>query len=161
MNFKNKLRLGALLGAALLGLPVIQASAQVSPLTLTTLTNFPATLAAGATSTVTNLVSVPRNGGMAFQAVLNAASGTAGVGVQGSFSVDGTNFGTSPFLIFGNANSTTKVVIQTNWSQAQLAGFNAVNFTTWTNSAANGILTNGAGVLTNGGMQVNRVFYNY
>ena len=160
MNIMKKLRAairkfgGLLAMAGILSLAAIGAQAQVTPLTLTTLTNFPATLAAGGTSSVTNIVAVPRNGGMAFQAILNAASGTAGVGIQGSFSVDSTNFGTSPFTIYGTLNSTTKVVIQTNWSAAQLAGFSAVNFTTLTNSATNGILTNFS-------CQVNRVFYNY
>jgi hypothetical protein len=45
-------------------------------------------------------------------------------------------------------------MLSTNWNQSQLAGYSAVNFTTLTNAAANGVLTNKAPM-------VNRVFYNY
>ncbi len=138
----------------LLAVFALPARAQVSPLTLTSLTNFPATLAAGATSTVTNIVPVPRNGGLALSVPFNAASGSGNVQVGGSFTVDGTNYGVAPFTINAAANGTTTVMLWTNWSAAYLAGFSAVNFTTLTNATANGVLTNKAPV-------VNRVYYNY
>ena len=138
----------------LLAVFALPARAQVSPLTLTALTNFPATLAAGATSTVTNIIPVPRYGGLALSVPFNVASGTASVVVGGSFTVDGTNYGCAPFTLTAAATGTTQAMLSTNWSTAQLAGYSGVNFTTLTNSSANGVLTNKA-------PSVNRVYYNY
>jgi|GEM_PF-2246350 len=149
---KFALALAAIIGLILFTAPPAQA--QVTPLTLSGLTNFPATLAAGATSTVTNIVAVPRYGGLAVSLPFNAASGSGSVVLGGSFTVDGTNYGCSPFTLIGTANGTTQVMLSTNWNQLQLAGYSGVNFTTLTNAASNGVLTNKAPT-------VNRVFYNY
>lgn len=158
MKFKNfrSLFAGCLMAATLISLLTFapEAKAQVSPVNLARLTNFPATVAAGAGTVTTNIIALPVHGGASLTLAFNAASGTWPMGVWYSFSGDGTNFNTTPQQLIANANSTTKVVLQTNWSAAQLAGFSYVNVHTLTNAAANGILTNQ-------GAFVNRANYKY
>ena len=150
INFAKMSLLAALVAVS--GL-VPEALAQVVPTTITSLTNVPATLATNTTSTTTNILALGKNSALALQVpVISASGNTATFGVSGSFSVDGTNFGTAPFWLTGAANGTTLVVLTTNWNQFQLAGYTAVNFTTWTNGATASI--------TNRGILANRVNYN-
>ena len=136
---------------ALIGLLTLSAAAQVYPTSLVALTNLPATVATATSSSTTNIVTLPVNGGAALQGVFNVSAGTSNIVMQGSFSADGTNFGTSKWTLIGTANGTTTVVLQTNWSAAQLAGFTALNVTTLTNQ--------NSGTLTNQGVAVNRANY--
>lgn len=147
---KTKLKSLLLIGS-LLALLAIPARAQVTSTTIYGLTNFPATLASGATSTTTNIVPLTKDAGFALQGIFNVSAGTSNVVVQGSFTVDGTNYGTAPWTWIIPANGTTRVVASTNWNRAQLAGFTGVNVTTVTNG--------NSGTLTNAGFLINRVAY--
>ena len=102
-----------------------------------------------------NIYLLGKNSGLALQVPINSAPGnTAAFSVWGSFSVDnGTNFGTTPFVLTGNANGTNRVVLQTNWNSMQLAGFTHVNLYLETNGPT--------AAITNAGVGFNRVYYNY
>ena len=148
-KLKNLLLVAIMLG--LLALSAIPAQAQVYSTTIYGLTNFPATLATGATSTVTNIVPLTKDASIALQGIFNVSAGTSNIVVQGSFTVDGTNYGTSPWTWIIPANGTTKVVASTNWNRSQLASFTGVNITTLTNGCS--------GTLTNSGFLINRTAY--
>ena len=130
---------------------VEMASAQVYPTTMYGLTNLPATVAAGSSSVITNIVPLTKNCSIALQGIFNVSAGTSNVVVQGSFSADGTNYGTMPWTWIIPANGTNRVVAATNWNSSQLAGFVSLNVTTVTNL--------NSGTLTNAGFFVNRVAY--
>ena len=146
--FKSMLAM-TLLAAGVVGIET--ASAQVYPTTIYGLTNLPATVAAGTASVSTNIVPLTKNCGIALQGVFNMSAGTSNVVVQGSFSADGTNFTTAPWMWIIPANGTNRVVAATNWNSSQLAGFVSLNVTTVTNL--------NSGTLTNAGFFVNRVAY--
>ena len=148
-KLKNLLLVATMLG--LLAAFTIPARAQVYSTTIYGITNFPATLATGATSTTTNIVPLTKDCSFALQGIFNVSAGTTNVVVQGSFTVDGTNYGTSPWTWIIPANGTTKVVAYTNWNRSQLASYTGVNITTFTNG--------NSGTLTNSGFLINRTAY--
>ncbi|MDE2107254.1 MAG: hypothetical protein KGL39_59200, partial [Patescibacteria group bacterium] len=114
---------------------------QVASPTLYGVANFPLTMTNTAVSTTTNIIPLTKNCCVALEGVFNASTGTGNVQVTGSFSADGTNFGLAPFTLNTAANGTTKVVTGTNFSQAFLSGYSAMNITTITNGTG-GVLTN-------------------
>ena len=151
-NLKNKF-LAALFAVAFIGL-TSTGSAQVTSINLNFFTNFPATLATSAASTVTNIYPVGKNSSLAIQVpFVSAAGNTAPVSVSGCFTIDGTNYGTTPFTLTGNANGTNLVVLQTNFTTFQLAGYSGINVYLWTNGAT--------AAITNRGIGMNRTYYNY
>jgi hypothetical protein len=132
---------------------ICDASAQVSPLNNLVLTNVPPTVAAGTAVTSNNVVNLTRYCGLSVGGRFNGSAASGTELVYGSFSNDNTNFGMAPFILTGSTVGTTPPtngVVQTwtNWSQAQLSGFTAVQFSIWTNS--------GSGTITNWAWLANR-----
>ena len=144
---KNKIKSCA--GMVLLTLvslfTALESQAQVTSPTLIPIANFPSVLTSGATSTTTNTIALTKKCGMALQGTFNVSAGSSNVVVQGSFTVDGTNYSTvqnqGAWTWIINANGATKVTASTNWTPLQLAGYSGINITTITNQNS-GTLTN-------------------
>lgn len=130
-----------LLIAFLAPLPV---PAQVTPFTVVTLTNVPATLASGtASNSLNSYVPILQNSGLAVQWIYNTSSGNGSTSALYFFpSADGTNYATTNAWILPSLSTgTTNVVATTNWSAATLAGYSGLFLLTATNGTA-GTLTN-------------------
>jgi len=153
MKIVKTLLAAAVLAGAAVFLPA--AHAQVYSPTLFTATNLPGTLSSNVVSVTTNIFPLTKNCCLSLTSRFQTSAG-AGTGViSGSFSQDGTNFGCAPFTLTGTLSTaypTNAITAWTNFSQAQLSGFSAINITTFTNT--------GPGVCTNFGVQLNRATLN-
>ena len=156
-SFKKTLAVGAVAVGMLLARPT---EAQVSPLNLNTLTNVPSPLAASSGTVSNGVFLLTRDCDLAFAAQFFTTNGTGTATVAGSFSLDTTNFGLSPFVLTGTALSNNlaavtggtnipPVTVYTNWQHAAIAGYTAVIFNGFTNGAS-------TSSLFNGGAKINR-----
>ena len=129
------------------------AMAQVSSINLTQLTNAPLPLAASTGVISNNVLYLTRDCDLAAAFQFFTTNGPATVTVAGSFSIDTTNFGLSPFTLSGVAvsnapvgsTSTTNTVainLGTNFNHSVIAGYTAVNFYAWTNSSSTSAVFN-------------------
>ena len=126
---------------------------QVSSINLTQLTNAPLPLAASTGVISNNVLYLTRDCDLAAAFQFFTTNGPATVTVAGSFSIDTTNFGLSPFTLSGVAvsnapvgsTSTTNTVainLGTNFNHSVIAGYTAVNFYAWTNSSSTSAVFN-------------------
>ena len=122
--------------------------AQVTSPTLFSITNFPVTLASNVVSITTNMIPLTKNCCVAFSGTVTNTLLGGTVVIQGSWTVDGTNYGVAPWTLTVAEAGQTKVTIATNWSQATLSGYSGLNITTITNT--------GAGTMTNFGFVISR-----
>lgn len=143
-NMKPKI---AIIGMAV-ALAASIASAQVTPTTLNSVTNLPATVAATTSTAGPSYIDLYNDSGLALSWKFNVSSGTsAGVALLYP-SVDKTNYDTTPWVFARNANGATDVIATTNWSAAQLRGYQSLKVGALTNASA--------GTLTNKQFQFNR-----
>lgn len=137
-----------ILGTALLLLAAGSASAQISPTTLGTVTNLPATVSAASQANTTSYVDLYNNSGLALSWKFNVSSGTSSAVLLLYPSVDKTNYDSVPWQLVRSAAGTTDQVATTNWSAQQLRGYTSLKI---------GALTNAnAGTLTNKGVVFSR-----
>lgn len=146
-NFTFKvLRAGLLLSA--LASPLSFAFGQITPTTLGTVTNLPATVAAAAQANTTSYIDLHNNSGLALSWKFNVSSGTSSAVLLVYPSVDKTNYDSVPWQVVRDAAGTTDQVATTNWSADQLRGYTSLKI---------GALTNqNAGTLTNKGILFSR-----
>src|SRR5262245_23728946 len=142
---KNKL---TFLAPLLLGAFALKASAQITPTTLGTVTNLPATVAAGAQANTTSYVDLHNNSGLALSWQFNVSSGTSAGVLLVYPSVDKTNYDSNPWQLIRNANGATDQIATTNWDANKLRGYTSLKIGGMTN--ANG------GTLTNKGIVFSR-----
>lgn len=119
------------------------ARAQVTPGESGTLTNIPNVFTSTNTVTATtNKIDLRENTGLALQERFStSAAANIPSGLWLWYSVDGTNHSATPdAILIGTPNGATTVTLKTNWSAAQLSGYQAI-FMQLTNGAP-GNLTN-------------------
>jgi len=138
---------------AALALP---ARAQVTPTTLTGLTNANVQVIPSATLVATtNIIPLTKKSGVSFSPIFNASTGTGSAVFYIAPTGNGTNYaapaypGTNAWTVTQAANGTTTVTGFANWSPAQLAGVAALNVYAISNGTG--------GILTNQGSVFNRV----
>jgi hypothetical protein len=143
LNFKS-----TTLGAVLLLSAFTSAFGQITPTTLGTVTNLPATVAGASQANTTSYVDIYNNSGLALSWKFNVSSGTSNAVLLLYPSVDKTNYDSVPWQLIRNAAATADQVATTNWSAQQLRGYTSLKI---------GALTNqNAGTLTNKGVVFSR-----
>lgn len=147
LKFKSTaIGIGLLL--ATLAHPVTSALAQITPTTLGTVTNLPATVAASSQASTASYIDLHNNSGLALSWKFNVSSGTSSAVLLLYPSVDKTNYDSVPWQLIRNAANTADQVATTNWSAEQLRGYTSLLV---------GALTNAnAGTLTNKGVVFSR-----
>lgn len=134
-----------------------RASAQTSSLDLVGMTNATPIIAYGVTS---NTFTLTRDCDLAIDARLFTTNSSVAAALAGSFSIDTTNFGLSPFTLSGvatsngipgltsltSSNSIAVPTFWTNFNHSVIAGFTSVRLYL-TNSAATDTTTNLFGTL--------------
>ena len=137
-----------LIAPLLLGAFALSASAQITPTTLGTVTNLPATVAAASQVNTTSYVDLHNNSGLALSWKFNVSAGTSNAVLLVYPSVDKTNYDSVPWQLIRPAAGATDQVATTNWSAVQLRGYTSLKI---------GALTNeNAGTLTNKGIVFSR-----
>jgi hypothetical protein len=150
-RMKNKLNskaLGAMLLLSALTSSLSPALAQITPTTLGTVTNLPATVAAESQADTTSYINLQNNSGLALSWKFNVSAGTSNAVLLLYPSVDKTNYDSVPWQLIRPATDTANQVATTNWSSDQLRGYTSLKI---------GALTNeNAGTLTNKGVVFSR-----
>lgn len=143
-----KNRITFLLAPLLLGVLALNSSAQITPTTLGTVTNLPATVATGAQANTTSFVDLHNDSGLALSWKFNVSSGTSNAVLLVYPSVDKVNYDSVPWVLARPANGAMDQVATTNWSADRLRGYTSLKI---------GALTNeNAGTLTNKGVVFSR-----
>jgi len=149
MKFKLKFttfRAGLLLYALIS--PLSSVFGQVTPTTLGTVTNLPATVAPASQANTTSYIDLHNNAGLALSWKFNVSSGTSDAVLLVYPSADKTNYDSVPWQLVRNAAGTTDQIATTNWSADALRGYTSLKI---------GALTNqNAGTLTNKGIVFSR-----
>ena len=126
----------------------LSSSAQITPTTIGTVTNLPATVAATSQANTTSFVDLHNNSGLALSWKFNVSSGTSHAVLLVYPSADNTNYDSVPWQLIRPCAGVTDQVATTNWSVAQLRGYTSLKI---------GALTNeNAGTLTNKGIVFSR-----
>ena len=129
--------------AGMLALFVSPARAQVVPGYSGSLTNLEGVITGtnAVYGSTTNIITLRENTGLALQEKFTKAAGENGsCGVWIYWSIDKTNYSASPSILTGTSAGATAVLLQTNWSAAQLAGLQTAMIV---------VTNNGVGALTN------------
>lgn len=144
-NFFQSLKCAALLLAFAIGLAPI-AHAQVSSATFIAVTNQPAIVTTTASSNIVSWVKLNTQSGLGLQWQFNQASAsTSNATLVVYASIDGTNISTVPFASLTAASTgATDVIVNTNWSRAQLEGIDSLIIGKIQNTTALTTLTNKA-----------------
>jgi hypothetical protein len=143
---KNKIKF--LLAPLLLGVFALNSSAQITPTTLGTVTNLPATVGPATQANTTSFVDLHNDSGLALSWKFNVSSGTSNAVLLVYPSVDKVNYDSVPWVLARPANGATDQVATTNWSADRLRGYTSLKI---------GALTNeNAGTLTNKGVVFSR-----
>lgn len=142
-----------LLPLALLTNPTPQANAdsQGASTTFVGATNLPAIVNVTTISNSLNIwIPLRSRSGLGLQWTFNSVTGNSALaGLVIYTSVDGTNVSTVPFCTwYASANLTTNVIVNTNWSELTLRGFNAL--------VIQGVTNAGSGIITNQSLLANR-----
>ena len=137
------IRCAFLSAIALAAANALNSSAQITPTTLGTVTNLPATVATAAQANTTSYVDLHNNSGLALSWKFNVSAGTSNAVLLVYPSVDKVNYDSVPWQLIRPAAGTTDQVATTNWSADQLRGYTSLKIGALTNENA-GTLTNKA-----------------
>jgi hypothetical protein len=143
---KNKIKF--LLAPLFLSALALSSQAQITPTTLGTVTNLPATVAAGAQANTTSYLDLHNDSGLALSWKFNVSAGTSNAVLLVYPSVDNVNYDSVPWQLIRPAAGAVDQVATTNWSAAQLRGYTSLQI--------GGLTNQNAGTLTNKGIVFSR-----
>lgn len=125
------------------------ASAQVTPTTLVTATNLPATVATTVTTNCASYFTVPQTSGFTLEAVFNVSAGTSNAVYYLYPTIDGTNYATvALFTNTATANGTTTVRRTWSFDASTYKGVRGFQL---------GIYNQNSGTLTNAGVRLSKL----
>lgn len=129
-----------------MALPARAADTQGYPQTFIAVTNQPDIVTTTASSNIVSWVSLRNDKGLGLSWKFNqSAASTSNATLVVYSSVDGTNISTVPFASLTAASTgTTDVIVNTNWSPAQLSGLDSLVIGKIQNTTALTTLTNKA-----------------
>lgn len=141
--FKSKFLLAALSLCAF-ALNVKADDSQGLPQTFIAVTNQPAIVTTTATSNIVSWVKLRTDKGLSMSWRFNQTSASTSNALAHVYSsVDGTNVSTTPFATLQSASTgATDVVLNTNWSAAQLSGLDSLIIQDIANTTSITTLTN-------------------